>query len=715
MKKTLIIFLLYLIICPFIPFWQTTLSAERSALRPKPAAEVVEVKGKSGNNVMQDKLDKPKLPVRVDIQMTEEKGVFYGAEPISATLHVINETDEEVKAILVAKIKLDVGKKVTTKKTAVIIPAGGMVDQVISQKVTEPGFYQVTTTLVYNKEETPEMTFTLGYEPEKMAVKCSAPADYMSFWNNSLAELAKVDPNYTVTLVPDRCTLKLNVYDVRMKSFGNVEVGGQYVVPKAPGKYPVIVQFLGYGSIPKGAEMKDDGFIRYLASTRGQGVMNKENIYGDWMAYRLDSRDDYYYRGAFLDVVRAIDFVCSRPEADQTRVVVRGGSQGGALSFAAAALDKRIALCVPHIPGFCDIPNFINLTSWPGSVYRKYVSDNDKKVTFQSMCNMLTYFDVKNFGPLIHCPVFMGIGLQDPICPPRTTFAPYNLLTVKDKRYIIYPECKHAVRYSDFSPETDVWIRTHFGMVTAQTGDGQVFTPKETFTDSDKPDTIKLQTLKLTTPWGYNKTENAERKYPLVVNGNWGEGNLFREDVRKKYPSFYLDFNHHTTESDGATLATLIDEAIRTNYRIDTNRIYLTGFSAGGSGSFKIVRGMLSKGKLFAGIVRVAGQSESLLADEAVKKTSLWYHIGLKDLTERIDVARATYMNLKGKTANATAVESITTDNVTGYTRSTKTLTKNGIEIIKMSEYEGLGHEPGPCYKDPALFDWLFSQSLAHR
>lgn len=268
---------------------------------------------------------------------------------------------------------------------------------------------------------------------------------------------------------------------------------------------------------------------------------------------------------------------------------------------------------------------------------------------------------------------------------------------------------------SDFSPKPDVWIRTHFDMPAERTGDDQVVTPPETFTDSDKPDTIRLQMLKLTTPWGYNKTENAERMYPLVVNGNWGEGYLFSEDVRKKYPSFYLDFNHHTTESDGAMLATLIDEAIRTNCRIDTNRIYLTGFSAGGSGSFKIVRGMLSQGKLFAGIVRVAGQSESVLADEAVEKTSLWYHIGLNDLTERIDVARATYMNLKGKTANATAVESITTDHITGYPRITKTLTKNGIEIIKMSEYEGLGHEPGPCYNDPALFDWLFSQSLAHR
>jgi hypothetical protein len=248
-----------------------------------------------------------------------------------------------------------------------------------------------------------------------------------------------------------------------------------------------------------------------------------------------------------------------------------------------------------------------------------------------------------------------------------------------------------------------------------KTDNGPVVTSIETFTNSDKPDTIKLQTLNLTIPWGYNKMENAARKYPLVVNGCWGEGGLFREDMRKKYPSFYLDFNNYSSESDGATLATLIDEAIRANYRIDTNRIYLTGFSRGGSGSFKIVRGMLVRGKLFAGIIRVAGQSESVLADGAVEKTSLWYHIGLKDEIERINVARATYSNLKDNPVNAKAVESTSTDNVTGYPRTTRTLTRNGIEIIKMSEYQGMGHEPGPCYNDPGLFDWLFSQSLVRR
>jgi predicted peptidase len=235
------------------------------------------------------------------------------------------------------------------------------------------------------------------------------------------------------------------------------------------------------------------------------------------------------------------------------------------------------------------------------------------------------------------------------------------------------------------------------------------------FTESDQPASLNLQGWQLTTPWGYGRSANADRSYPLVVNGCWNEGPNFGDDIRKKYPSFYLNFGNNCAESDGAVLADLIDAAATANYRIDPNRIYLTGFSAGGSGSFKIVRGMLARNKLLAGIVRVAGQSESVLADGAVAKTSLWYHIGLQDDQSRIDVARATYTNLKGHPNNASAIESSSTDSITGHNRITKTLTLNGVQIVKMSEYDGMGHDPGPCYRDMALFDWLFSQSLACR
>ncbi|MBP9023786.1 MAG: hypothetical protein KBH06_11345 [Spirochaetes bacterium] len=124
---------------------------------------------------------------------------------------------------------------------------------------------------------------------------------------------------------------------------------------------------------------------------------------------------------------------------------------------------------------------------------------------------------------------------------------------------------------------------------------------------------------------------------------------------------------------------------------------------------------MFSKGKLFAAIIRVAGQSEPTLLNAAVLKTSIWYHIGLNDDAVRVSIAAQTYSNIKNHSANADATEKINTDSITGYSRTTKTLKKSGVEFFKMSEYKGLGHEPGPCYKDPRMFDWLFNQSLLCR
>lgn len=242
--------------------------------------------------------------------------------------------------------------------------------------------------------------------------------------------------------------------------------------------------------------------------------------------------------------------------------------------------------------------------------------------------------------------------------------------------------------------------------------------PVETFTENDRPKTssVKLDgnSFALEAPWGYERPANASREYPIVVNGCWGEGSYFTETVRRKYPAFFLDFNNFSTEEHGRLLSDLLD-VVNSAYRIDMSRVYLTGFSQGGSGSFKLVRGMLSKGKLFAAIIRVAGQSESVIAAEAAEKTSLWYHIGLSDTAERVQVARDTYADLKARSINAKAHETIAVDSTAGYSRATATLTKAGIAVVKYSEYEGMGHDPGPCYKDPDLFDWLFNQSLAIR
>jgi cephalosporin-C deacetylase len=62
--------------------------------------------------------------------------------------------------------------------------------------------------------------------------------------------------------------------------------------------------------------------------------------------------------------------------------------------------------------------------------------------TWQSMLKTFSYFDTKNMANWIKCPVIMGIGLQDEICPPSTSFATYNYIESK-KQYSVYKNAKH--------------------------------------------------------------------------------------------------------------------------------------------------------------------------------------------------------------------------------------------------------------------------------
>ena len=70
--------------------------------------------------------------------------------------------------------------------------------------------------------------------------------------------------------------------------------------------------------------------------------------------------------------------MASRPKVDTKSIGITGGSQGGMLSFAAAALDKRIALSAPDIPFIPDSMKAFKMTSWPGMVVRHWLGRDPK-------------------------------------------------------------------------------------------------------------------------------------------------------------------------------------------------------------------------------------------------------------------------------------------------------------------------------------------------
>ncbi len=242
-----------------------------------------------------------------------------------------------------------------------------------------------------------------------------------------------------------------------------------------------------------------------------------------------------------------------------------------------------------------------------------------------------------------------------------------------------------------------------------------ILNPEETFEQGDAPETFTHESLEFISPWGYNKVENDSRLYPLLVAGYWGEGDgYYRRDVEQVFPSFTLEYQRDSFSS-GESLALWIQSAIDAGYRIDPQRIYLTGFSRGGSGSFPLAKGMFAGEMPFAAIIRCAGQSQWDLTNEIAEKTAVWYHIGTNDTSTRVAGALQTLENFREYDCYSGAVETSETDELTGYNRTTIKLRRSGQNMFIYSVYEDMGHTPGPCYDDEALFPWLFSHSLAYR
>lgn len=359
------------------------------------------------------------------LDVPDSDKIFLAPDPLTINADFTNNNKAPVAAIIHVDITTDNYKPLRTDSQAVNLKSGIHTAKKFSFQPSMPGFYRYTVYLESNGEKGKEKNFNLGYELEKIQAPSDAKPDFTSFWQNTLKELKAIAPDYQMTLQPQYSNPDYEVYEVAMNSLGNERVKGYYAKPKGEGKFPVTVEYQGYGSGPYPPETKWDGFAHMVMSVRGQGLNKPGNKYGGWIVYGLENKEAYYYRGAFMDVVRGIDFVCTRPEIDTAKIAAQGGSQGGAFTFVSAALDKRVKVCAPAIPFLSDYKDYFQIVPWPKSSFDNYRKDHPD-VSWDHIYDVLTYFDIKNLAPWINCPLFMGIGVQDPTCPPHINFAAFN-------------------------------------------------------------------------------------------------------------------------------------------------------------------------------------------------------------------------------------------------------------------------------------------------
>jgi cephalosporin-C deacetylase len=239
------------------------------------------------------------------------------------------------------------------------------------------------------------------------------------------------------------------------------------------GPLPVVVTCIGYSG---GRGLPTDhllwsaaGYAQLVVDNRGQGHDTPDFTEGNgtqWvegvMTRGVDSPDHYYYRRLIADCVRAVDAVAELPGVDPRRVIVAGGSQGGGLALAVAALaPDAVAAVMPDVPFLCHYRRAAEISGeGPYQELAKYLrwhSREHVKRTFTT----LSYFDGVHFAQRATAPALFSVGMMDPICPPSTVYAAFNHYAGEDRTMSVWSFADHGGGYSSNSAAQLAWLSEH--------------------------------------------------------------------------------------------------------------------------------------------------------------------------------------------------------------------------------------------------------------
>ena len=205
----------------------------------------------------------------------------------------------------------------------------------------------------------------------------------------------------------------------------------------------------------------------------------------------------------------------------------------------------------------------------------------------------------------------------------------------------------------------------------------------------------------------------ADELYPLVVclhgaggrgSENSGKGSqayniLKRRQYKKEYPSYLLvpqcpkgqqwvdtpwrDGNYDIDKveiSDELEFVLKLIDSVIDDYPIDKSRIYITGQSMGGFGTWDLI---IRKPELFACAIPVCGGGDPSKAD-LIKHIPIWIFHGSKDNIVPVKASRDMYESLKKISDN-----------------------------VKYMEFKEVEHGSWvPAWRDKKMIDWMYQQKV---
>jgi cephalosporin-C deacetylase len=354
-----------------------------------------------------------------------------------------------------AKVRYEIGyeKQEPLIKETAVLPNGFQI--VEGGTMTTPGFLRCIAIAEVDGKEYRNLS-TAAFDPLSISPTVDNPTDFDTFWGDAKADLAKIPLDAKMTLMPERCTEKVNVYHVNIQNFRvGARLYGILCMPKKEGKYPALLHVPGAGVRPYGGDIAnaEKGIITLQIGIHGIPVNMDPSVYTDLGAgilngypnYNLDDKNRFIYKRVYVGCVRANDFLTSLPQYDGSNLAVTGGSQGGALSIITAGLDSRVKWLGAFYPALSDVTGYLKgrAGGWP------HYFDKNNRAFNETKEKMTTvgYYDVVNFARRVKIAGMYSWGFNDETCPPTSMYASYNVINAPkdlflalDTGHWTYPE-----------------------------------------------------------------------------------------------------------------------------------------------------------------------------------------------------------------------------------------------------------------------------------
>lgn len=360
------------------------------------------------------------------LKQSNESGIYKRGQKIRVTLFLNDHSNDSI----LVKIRLNYSDQISQQR----LKFTGDTLQIFNKTFNEPSsvIFEAST-----KAET--ASIGLIVDPDKCKPETSRPKDFDQFWDNEKKTLRALRIDVKKVSVKEGEN-GFNCFDMEINCTGPKPARGYFAKPTSakPKSLPIVLLVHAAGVKGSWCRSEPGNALRYAKMGNGtlcfdlnaHGMLNgqSEAYYtnleeGDLKNYYhqgLENRNENYFRGMYLRLIRTLDFLTSQPEWDGKRILVIGESQGGGQALVAAGLDKRVSGVIATVPAMCDWGR--TLVGRKGGWPQPFESKGD----VNKMLATLPYFDAAHILKGSKATILTEIGLIDNTCPSTSVYAAVN-------------------------------------------------------------------------------------------------------------------------------------------------------------------------------------------------------------------------------------------------------------------------------------------------